>query len=43
MQGIRMFDRAEDHYMIFDVDGTVSAARQRAVEMDLAIEIIATP
>lgn len=32
MQGIGMFDRAEDHYMVFDVDGTVSAARQRAVE-----------
>jgi hypothetical protein len=34
MQGIGMFDRAEDHYLVFDVDGTVSAARQRAVERD---------
>lgn len=34
MQGIGIFDRAEDHYLVFDVDGTVSAARQRAVEAD---------
>lgn len=34
MQGVGMFDRVEDHYMVFDVDGTVSAARQRAVESD---------
>lgn len=33
-QGVGMFDRVEDHYMVFDVDGTVSAARQRAVESD---------
>ena len=31
-QGIGMFDRAEDHYMVIDVDGTVSAARQRSLE-----------
>jgi len=24
MEGIGMFDRAEDHYMVIDVDGTVS-------------------
>lgn len=34
MQGIGIFDRGEDHYMVIDVDGTVSAARQRAVESD---------
>jgi hypothetical protein len=34
MRGIGMFDRAEDHYMVIDVDGTVSAARQRGVERD---------
>jgi hypothetical protein len=34
MQGIGMFDRAEDHYMVIDVDGTVSTARQRSVEKD---------
>lgn len=34
MQGVGMFDRAEDHYLVFDVDGTVSAARQRGVEAD---------
>jgi hypothetical protein len=34
MRGIGMFDRAEDHYMVIDVDGTVSAARQRGVEKD---------
>jgi hypothetical protein len=34
MQGIGMFDRVKDHYTVFDVDGTVSAARQRAVESD---------
>lgn len=34
MQGVGIFDRAEDHYLVFDVDGTVSAARQRAVEGD---------
>lgn len=34
MQGIGIFDRAEDHYLVFDVDGTVSAARQRAVGAD---------
>jgi hypothetical protein len=34
MQGIGMFDRAEDHYMVIDVDGTVSATRQRSVEKD---------
>jgi hypothetical protein len=34
MQGIGLFDRAADHYMVFDVDGMVSAVRQRAVERD---------
>ena len=29
-----IFDRVEDDYLVFDVDGTVSAARQRAVEAD---------
>ncbi|MBD2023771.1 hypothetical protein [Leptolyngbya sp. FACHB-711] len=28
MQGVGIFDRVEDHDMVFDVDGTVSAARQ---------------
>jgi hypothetical protein len=35
-QGIGLFDRAQDHYLVFDVDGTVSAARQRSIEMDLS-------
>ncbi len=34
MQGMGMFDRAEDHYMVIDEDGTVSAARQRSLEKD---------
>jgi hypothetical protein len=34
MEGIGMFDRAEDHYMVIDVDGTVSAARQRSLVKD---------
>jgi hypothetical protein len=34
MRGIGMFDRAEDHYMVIDVDGTVSAARQRSLVKD---------
>jgi hypothetical protein len=33
-QGIGLFERVQDHYLVLDVDGTVSAARQRAVEMD---------
>jgi hypothetical protein len=34
MQGMGIFDRAENHSMVIDVDGTVSAARQRLVEKD---------
>ena len=34
MQGVGMFDRAEDHSMVIDVDGTVSAARQRSLVKD---------
>jgi len=34
MEGIGIFDRVKEHYLVFDVDGTVSAVRQRAVERD---------
>lgn len=34
LQGIGMFDRAKDHSVVIDIDGTVSAARQRGVGGD---------
>ncbi len=32
IEGIGMFDRSKDHYVVFDIDGTVCAVRQRALE-----------
>lgn len=29
-----MFDRVRDHSVVFDIDGTVSAARQRSIHAD---------
>lgn len=34
MQGLGVFDRSEDHYVVFDVDGTVCAVRQRWLSQD---------
>lgn len=34
IEGVGMFDRVADRYMVFNVDGTVGAARQRGVEAD---------
>lgn len=34
MPGIGLFDRAEDHSVVIDIDGTVSAVRHRSLEGD---------
>ncbi|BAY59922.1 hypothetical protein NIES2135_67990 (plasmid) [Leptolyngbya boryana NIES-2135] len=33
-QGLGLFDRVRDHSMVFDIDGTVCAVRQRAIACD---------
>jgi Transposase DDE domain len=33
-QGIGLFDRVADHSVVFDIDGTVCAARQRSIASD---------
>ena len=33
-QGLGLFDRVADHSVVFDIDGTVCAARQRSIASD---------